>query len=363
MSAVKRDSICFLILVLVFGVTRFTGTAEAYRKNAEEKKSLKTNTIKIPPDKVNYKKKTYPCYPETLDFKPDIPSPFTTKDGTEILLSFTKRGKYTLIPVTVENGKPLHYSYRVSTVYGKDQQLHVDHGDFPTLARAGLNSEAELDTKDTITGMPVDVITYIGRPWRFSGAGFMAEDEDIISVLKGDNDLVRKLGLTHPQMARPLYHIWNIILKEIQCGRWGRFSGIQCFFYNGNKVTLRAESMKGWQISIFHDEIQGRFDIDVQRMLTPAERLFLQEKYNHLSAAQMAELEEKLTSFHFSEMVPYYIMRYGFYEGHTDYRADPIAIAWIFGFMSLEEIEDAFKGKLHDALTKHFTKQTSDLNG
>jgi hypothetical protein len=278
-----------------------------------------------------------------------------TNNGKEILIAMLKNGKYVLMPVTVENGKPLHYSYRVGTVYGKDQQLHVNGGDFPTLAGTGLHSEAELDDKDKITGMPVDVITYIGRPWRFSGAGFMAEDEDIISVLKGDNNLVRKLGLTHPQMARPLYHVWNIILQEIKCRKWGRFSSIQSFFYNGNKVTLRAESMKGWQTSIFQDEIQGRFDIDVQRMLTPAERLFLQEKYAHLSAAQMAELEKKLTRFHFSEMVPYYIMRYGFYEGHTDYRADPIAIACIFGLKSVEEIEDAFQGNLYKTLINHFT--------
>jgi hypothetical protein len=76
----------------------------------------------------------------------------------------------------------------------------------------------------------------------------------------------------------------------------------------------------------------------------------------------MAELKKQLTSLHFSEMVPYYIMRYGFYEGHTDYRADPIAIAWIFGLKSLEEIEETFKGKLYEALTKHFTKQKSGLN-
>jgi hypothetical protein len=302
-------------------------------------------------------KTPHPLYPNVLDKRPNSPSPYVTEDGTEILTAILKNGKYVLMPVTVENGKPLHYSYRVPTVYGKDQQLHVNHGDFPALARTGLHAEAELDAKDMITGMSVDLITYIGRPGRFSGAGFMAVDEDIISVLKGDNDLVRKLGLTHPQMAKPLYHVWNMILQEIECGRWGRFSGIQCFFYNGNKVTLKAESMKGWQISIFHDEVQGRFDIDVHRMLTPAERLFLQEKYAHLAAAQMAELKEKLTRFHFSEMIPYYIMRYGFYEGHTDYRADPIAIAFIFGLKSLEEIENALPGKLYRTLTNHFTEE------
>jgi hypothetical protein len=298
-------------------------------------------------------------YPNVLDKPPTIPSPYLTEKGTEILTAILKNGKYVLMPATVENGKPLLYSRRISSLYGKDQQLHVNRGDFPALARTGLHVEAELDGKGMITGVPVDVITYIGRPGRFSGAGFMADDENIISVLKGDNDLVRKLGLIHPQLARPLYHVWNMILQEIESGKLGRFSGIQCFFYNGNKVMLRAEGMKGWQISIFQDEIQGRFDIDVQRMLTPAERLFLQEKYIHLSTAQMAELEKKLTKFHFSEMVPYYVMRYGFYEGHTDYRADPIAIACIFGMKSVEEIENAFQGSLYGTLINHFTEENA----
>lgn len=301
----------------------------------------------------------YPLYPDVLDKRPTVPSPYLTEEGTEILTAILKNGKYVLMPVTVENGKPLHYSYKVGSVYGKDQQLHVDRGDFPALAETGLHSEAELDAKDTITGVPIDVITYIGRPRRFSGAGFMAEDEDIISVLKGDNDLVRKLGLTHPQMARPLYHVWNMILQEIECGKLRRFSGIQSFFYNGNKVRLRAESMKGWQISIFHDEIRGRFGIDVQRTLTAAERSFLRGKYPNLSDIQMTELQEKLTKFHFSEMVPYYIMRYGFYEGHTDYRADPIVIACIFGLKSVEEIENAFQGSLYKTLINHFTKENT----
>lgn len=297
----------------------------------------------------------HPLYPHILDNRPSIPSPYLTEKGTEILTAILKNRKYVFIPVTVENGKPLHYSQRVSTVYGKDQQLHVNRGDFPTLARTGIHAEAELDGKGMITGIPVDLITYIGRPGRFSGAGFMADDENVISVLKGDNDLVKKLGLIHPQMARPLYHVWNMILQEIKCGKLGRFSGIQCFFYNGNKVTLRAERMKGWQISIFQDEIQGRFDIHVQRILTAAERSFLRGKYPHLSDTQMVELEERITRLHFSEMAPYYIMRYGFYEGHTSYRADPIAIACIFKLKSVEEIENAFRGSLYRNLINHFT--------
>jgi len=307
------------------------------------------------PSQTSHQLTPHPLYPNELDKQPSIPSPYLTEKGEEILTAILKNGKYVFIPVTVENGKPLHYSHRVPSVYGKDHQLHINKGDFPTLGRTGLHSEAELDGKSMIAGVPVDVITYIGRPKRFSGEGFMAEDENIISVLKGDNNLVRKLGLTHPKMAKPLFHVWNMMLKEIECGRLRRFSGIQCFFYNGNKIALRAEGMKGWQISIFQDEIQGRFDIDVQRMLTAEEKSFLRSKYSHLPDTQMVEMEERLTRFHFSEMVPYYIMRYGFYEGHTGYRADPIAIACIFGLKSLEEIENAFEGSLYKKLFEHYT--------
>lgn len=41
-------------------------------------------------------------------------------------------------------------------------------------------------------------------------------------------------------------------------------------------------------------------------------------------------------------MEPYYVMRYGFYEAHTACRADPTAIAVVFGLRTLEQIEAAF---------------------
>jgi hypothetical protein len=297
----------------------------------------------------------HPVYPRLLDDPPQIASPCRMEDGREILVATLKNGKHAFMPVTVENGKPLHYSRRIPCVYGKDQQLYVDRGDFPTLAETGLHREAELDAKNMITGLPVEVITYVGRPGRFSGAGFMADDEDILSVLRGDNTLVRALGLTHPQMARPLFHVWNMILQEIEAGTLARFSNVQHFVYNGRKVSLQAEGTKGWQVSIFQDEIQGRFDLDVRRSLVPAEESLLQRRYSQLSQAQMAQMREKLTHLHFSEMAPYYIMRYGFYEGHTTYRADPITIACIFGLKTIEGIEEALPGHLYRALTHHFT--------
>ena len=73
-----------------------------------------------------------------------------------------------------------------------------------------------------------------------------------------------------------------------------------------------------------------------------------------MSAQQKDELITQLTRMQTGEMEPYYIMRYGFYEGHTPWRVDPIAIAFIFGLRSLEEIEAAFPGTLHEVLTGHF---------
>jgi hypothetical protein len=297
-----------------------------------------------------------PLYPERINSRPALPSPYATNKGIEIVLAGMKDDTYALIPVTVENGTPLHYSRSVGISMGKDQQLLVNSGDFPALAKTGLHSEAELKSKQMITGFDVELITYIGRPGRFSGAGFLSGDEDILSVLTGDNRLVAKLGFTHPQMARPLFHVWNIILQEMELGNWTRYwDNIRYIFYNGRKVFIKAHGTKGWQISIFQDEIQGSIDIDVYAELSDAEKAFLKGKYPRLTAQELADLENKLTRIHFSEMAPYYIMRYGFYEGHTVYRSDPIALTFIFGIKSLEEIEMIFPGNLYAVLNNHFT--------
>ncbi|MBN1998913.1 hypothetical protein JW935_15240 [candidate division KSB1 bacterium] len=307
---------------------------------------------------ISCQQKDYPVYPATLDTVPDIPSPYTTAEGTEVILAALENNQFAVVPVTVENGSPLVYSYRIKNMLGKDYQLSVDKGDFPTLAQTGQHSEQELDQKDRITGFPVDMITYIGRPDRFSYAGFMAEDEDIISVLTGDNRMVKNLALTHPQTAKPLFHVWNLILEEMERGKWGRFwTHVPYFFYNGHKVYIKAEGTKGWQLSIFQDEIKGNIDIEVRRELEPEEKDYLAARYAHLTPEQMTTLTEKLSKINFSEMAPYYIMRYGFYEGHTSYRTDPIAISFVFGLKSLEEIDKAFQGRLYQTLLKHFTKE------
>lgn len=70
----------------------------------------------------------------------------------------------------------------------------------------------------------------------------------------------------------------------------------------------------------------------------------MQEHYRHLSAGQWDELQSLLSRFNTGEMQPQYIMRYGFYEGHTFWRTDPLAIAFIFGLKSLPELDEACGG-------------------
>ena len=295
-----------------------------------------------------------PLFPHTFEAPPAVASPCVTGDAMEIVTAHIKGKGYSLVPVTVENGTLWDYRQRQ---WGKGRQLVTDAADFPTLAQTGLHSEADLDRTKTITGRSVVLITELGRPGRSSGAGFMADDEDTLSVIKGDNQLVRGLGLPHPQMAWPLFHVWNLVLRSRDVRgtplRWSEFDRM---LYNGKTVLLKIEGTRGWQESLFEDEILGMYQFEIRREPEPKEREFLRAEYPDLNESQMAKLAEKISHFHTGEMVPYYIMRYGFYEGHTEYRADPIAIAYIFGLKSLPEIEAAFPGQLYQKLTTHFTR-------
>jgi hypothetical protein len=313
-----------------------------------------THSQEAQPTKVSYRGLSYPLYPATLDTCPDIPSPWIAEDGVEIVIGFRNMDStYTVIPVTVENGDTLNYKNRQ---FGKGRQLEVDEEDFPTLARTGLHSETELDQTKTITGRPVEEITEDGRPGRSSFVGFMSHEEDIIGVLKHDNDLVKTLGLTHPQLAKPLFNLWNIILShDRQMRLLNRpLQAINWFYYDGKKIhIIDAGSGHGWQESIFFDGILGMWQLEITRHMNSQEEAFLKKKYSHLSKEQIRELIRKLSYIHTGDMVPYYIMHYGFYEGHTSYRADPIAIAFIFGLRSIEDIEDAFEGELYRILARH----------
>lgn len=305
---------------------------------------------------VNHAGKSYDLYPTLFTEKPGIPSPLTTENGIEVVVCFTNDGKYTIIPVTVENGDPLNY--KEDLWYGKGRQLDVDSSDFPVLAATGLHSNTELDRTRTITGRSIDEITRIAQPEEYSGIGFISHDEDIVSVLKGDNQLVHQLGMTHPELSRPLFHVFNIIIcVKIDSER----SGIQGFFYNNRTIHIKFWGAKGWQESVFDDEILGYWEIEIWRDLDHDELAFLSQQYPDLSDESRADLIGRLSQIHTGEMVPFYIMRYGFYEGHTGYRADPIAIAFIFGLLTIDELERAFEGHVYEAIVGHHMQDNAPM--
>ena len=297
---------------------------------------------------VTFEDKSYALCPHRFDSRPSVPSPYATDDGREIVVTSTKDNKYMLVPITLANSER------------KWRQLHVNADDFPTLAQTGFHCELELDRTRMITGRSIAEITELARPDRLSTSGFVAEDEDIISVLKGDNRFARSLGLSHAQLAKPLFHVLNLIARNQEQKNHLSYQGHRAeypfFFYNGKKISVKVEYTRGGQESIFTDGLDGALAIQIVRELEQRERDYLDREYSHLNQQQREDLVKRLSRLFVGEMVMYYAKWYGFYEGHTGWRADPIAIAFIFGMKDLEEIDATFDGKLYDALTEHFTR-------
>ena len=126
-------------------------------------------------------------------------------------------------------------------------------------------------------------------------------------------------------------------------------------YYNSNKVFIILDGGKGYQESIFHDEIEGNHNIKIWRDLNNAELEYLKRAYPKLGKEQFELLIYKLTHLNIGEMIPFYIMRYGFYEGHTEYRTDPVAISIIFNLISVNEADTIFNNDLFTLLNQHFT--------
>jgi hypothetical protein len=299
---------------------------------------------------------TIPLFPFLLNEIPMQASPALSWDGRELVLVKTGDDNFAWIDATVDNGDTLNYK---ESRQGKGNQVMADKADFPSFASLGIHSEEEIRNTRSITGRSVSLITVDGRPGGSSGTGFMATDETILSVILSDNRMVQKLGLNHPDLARPLLHIWNI------SNTWERYNEyapheekvyFQSLIYGGKEIGIKISGSRGWQESIFNDEILGSYHLEAWRDLDPSEEEFLVEQYGSLPENELEELRKMISTLHTGEMVPYYINRYGFYEGHTDFRAEPLAIAFIFSIRSLEEIHQASGGDLYAYLNNHFTQ-------
>jgi hypothetical protein len=283
----------------------------------------------------------YNSYPEVNVVKPDLPSPFEFL-GREYVIAVTKAGEFAILDVTLGNDRAIC------------QQMVFDTIDFPQLKQTGLHDEENLMGIATITGWTLDTINLLGLPGGLSHAGFMDYGEDIISVIAADNQVVKLLALTHQQMAKPLFHVLNMMDHDLALNRWNMakhsWENIESFFYNGREVKVIAYDTKGGQKSIFNDGIQGAFHIKLWREPTETEKNYLKQHYQHLTKNEFKEFLELLSFINVGEMQPQYIMRYGFYEGHTFWRAEPLAIAFIFGLRPLEKMDSTFLHELDQKL-------------
>jgi hypothetical protein len=151
-----------------------------------------------------------------------------------------------------------------------------------------------------------------------------------------------------------------MILTDLSLNRWNmaahRWETVRSFLYSGKTVLVEASDSKGGQESVFEDGLGGSFGIDIRRDLTAVEDAFLRKRYAHLSGERLTALKERLSHIQTGEMEPHYIQWYGFYEGHTAWRTDPIVIAFIFGLRSLDEIERAFPEGLDTVLFARFAR-------
>lgn len=294
--------------------------------------------------------------PDYYSARPRTNSPVISEKNRELVLVEMNNDRYSWFDATVENGEPFDYK---KGLYGKGNQLLAAANDFPGLARKGIHSEKDLCNTKTITGRSVSQITIDGRPWASSGVGFMAENETIMSVIHADNQTLKKIHLTHPDVARPLFHLWNISREFEKFSPepvTDEKSELVAMIYNGNRILIKNTGSRGWQESIFNDEILGSGHIEIWRELNTGELEFLKKNYAHLSNNQFGELINMISHIHTGDMVFFYINRYGFYEGHTEYRVDPVSVVLIFGLKSIEDVHNVCGSDLFRYFTTHFTQ-------
>ncbi len=139
--------------------------------------------------------------------------------------------------------------------------------------------------------------------------------------------------------------------------RWSmrhhQWRNVRAVLYHGHRVALDAHDTKGGQRSPFADGLQGGFWMVLHRALSAEEEEFLRVAYAHAAPGTWDTLHGTLGRLWIGEMEAHFIQWYGFYEGHTDWRADPLGIARIFGLRTLDQLEAAFPGRLHEVASEH----------
>lgn len=240
-------------------------------------------------------------FPAAMTPDSTLPSPAKTREGRHLVLARLQSGQVSYFDVTVEQAGVRDVP---SGQDNKGNQLLISHSEHPAVS---------------MTGKSVAEITIDAWPGAASWAGFLCRDETILTRLSADDQLVKQMNFTHQQLAFPVFHTWNLIREYEQHSRHRlpEDQQVEGFYYNNQFVELRFQGGRGWQTSIFNDSLTGSYQIQAMSEKAPERQVF------------------------FSDLAPYYIHRYGFYEGMTAYRLDPRNIALTFGLLTEDQLTEA----------------------
>jgi hypothetical protein len=161
----------------------------------------------------------------------------------------------------------------------------------------GKNETALIKKLTEINGIAIAELEKKMKPQALSRAGFLGEDEKLLSVLAADNSLVvEELGLTHQELARHLQ-----VLAAV--------GNSEAFAYHGRKIKVTVNLNTGFINSPFADGTKTNADI----------------RLHNLANGKKVQ---------YSLLVPLMIERYGFYEGlDTPYRVDPRLVVEVLDFL------------------------------
>lgn len=136
------------------------------------------------------------------------------------------------------------------------------------------------------------------RDFDASQAGFLGRGDDLRRTMARDNDVVRKLGLTHAEVGESVRAAGFVA---------ARFGITDYLGADGRRYAVQAQTTRGFQESPFRDETRGNADFRVTNERTGA-------------TVGLSDLSGQMIS------------RYGFYQGPgTPYRSAPEDIVRTFG--------------------------------
>ena len=185
----------------------------------------------------------------------------------------------------------------IKSVAGKPVAIEPEKNPKTGFIVGGTNETALIKKLTEINGIKVAELEKKMRPQALCRAGFLGEEEKLLSVLAADNSLVLdQLALTHQELARHLQ-----VLAAV--------GNSPSFPYYGRKIKVTVNLNTGFINSPFADGTKTNADIRLHNL-------------------------DNGKKLQYSLLVPLMIERYGFYEGlDTPYRVDPRLVVDVLDFL------------------------------